>query len=231
MIISHKYKFIFLKTAKTASTSIEIALSKHCGKKDSITPMLPADEKIRHSLQYRGPQNYLSPITDYSREEIINLVFRKSEKKQRYFHHISAEAIKKYVGDEVWNSYYKFCVERNPWERFISLYYWMCQSDPRPTISEFLESETVLALKKYGFDVYTIDGQVAVNKICLYENLEEDLEQVRLLLHIPEKLQLPLAKTQYRKDKRSYRDILDEKQIRKIERMFSQEISLFGYNN
>ncbi|MEL6382956.1 MAG: chondroitin 4-O-sulfotransferase, partial [Cyanobacteria bacterium J06626_18] len=31
MIISHEYKFIFLKTRKTAGTSIEIALSKFCG--------------------------------------------------------------------------------------------------------------------------------------------------------------------------------------------------------
>jgi len=231
MIISHKYKFIFLKTAKTASTSIEIALSKHCGKKDNITPMLPPDEQIRSSLHYRGAQNYLAPLTDYSIKEMISLVLRRSEKKQRYFNHISAEAVKKYVGDKTWNDYYKFCVERNPWERLISLYYWVCQSEPRPTISEFLESEPPLWLKKFGFDLYTINEQVAVNKICLYENLEEELEQVRLLLHIPEKLQLPQAKAQHRKDKRSYRDILDEKQIRKIEQMFSKEISLFGYDN
>jgi Sulfotransferase family len=231
MIISHKYRFIFLKTAKTASTSVEIALSKHCGKKDSITPMLPADEQIRRGLQYRGPQNYLAPLTDYTVKEIISLALGRSEKKQRFFHHISAEVVKKYVGDKTWNGYYKFCVERNPWERLISLYYWICQSEPRPTISEFLESEPALSLKKFGFDLYTINEQIAVNKVCLYENLEEELEQVRLLLNIPEKLQLPQAKTEHRKDKSSYRNILDEKEIKKIEQMFSTEIRLFGYDN
>ena len=38
MIVSHKYKFIFIKTRKTAGTSIEYNLSKYLGKEDIITP-------------------------------------------------------------------------------------------------------------------------------------------------------------------------------------------------
>ena len=59
MIISHDYKFIFLKNRKTAGTSIEIALSKFCGPNDVITPISPEDEATRKELGYRGPQNYL----------------------------------------------------------------------------------------------------------------------------------------------------------------------------
>ena len=43
MIISHKYKFIFIKTQKTAGSSIELYLSRFCGKDDIIIPM--TDEK------------------------------------------------------------------------------------------------------------------------------------------------------------------------------------------
>jgi hypothetical protein len=39
MIISHKHKFIFLKTRKTASTSTEFALNEICGPEDVVTPV------------------------------------------------------------------------------------------------------------------------------------------------------------------------------------------------
>ena len=38
MIISNKYKFIFIKTRKTADTTIEYNLSKYLGNDDIISP-------------------------------------------------------------------------------------------------------------------------------------------------------------------------------------------------
>ena len=65
MIVSHKYKFIFLKTRKTVGTSIEIALSRFCGEQDIITPITPEDEKLRQELGIRRPQNFYIPFAKY----------------------------------------------------------------------------------------------------------------------------------------------------------------------
>ena len=39
MIISHTHQFIFIKSAKTAGTSIEAALSNSCIENDIVTPL------------------------------------------------------------------------------------------------------------------------------------------------------------------------------------------------
>ena len=39
MIISHRHKFIYLKARKVAGTSVEVALAKHCGDADIVTPV------------------------------------------------------------------------------------------------------------------------------------------------------------------------------------------------
>lgn len=228
MIISHDLKFIFIKTNKTAGTSVEIALSKFCGPTDILTPISPEDEKTRNDLGYRGPQNYSAPFYEHTISDWIKL-FREKTKKQRFYNHISAAEIKQYIDQDVWDNYFKFCIERNPWDRLISLYYFRFKSEPRPTIAEFVSSEAPLILKRRGYDLYTIDGQVVVDKICLYENLLDDLNAVCKRINIPRMLELPKAKSGFRKDKRSYRDILNKQERERITEIFRDEIALFNY--
>lgn len=229
MIVSHKHKYIFLKTNKTAGTSIEIALSRYCGPEDIITPVSPEDEVLRREVGGVGPQNHLAPLSDYGFRDYRKLLFGK--RKLRYFNHMTATRAKALLGDEIWQSYFKFCIERNPWDRVISHYFWRTRKDTseQPTIMEYLESPMVQKLKRKGLGLYTIDGELAVDRVCLLENLSEDLESVRVQLGLPEPLELPRAKSQYRKDKRSYRDILGEPEKEKIAELFADEIRLFGY--
>ena len=228
MIISHKYKFIFLKTNKTAGTSVEIALSRFCGPDDVITPISRKDEKIRKKLGYRGPQNYLAPLREYSFKDLA-LSLLKGKRKPKFYNHVSASEVRAIVGQQIWDSYFKFCIERNPWDRVVSLYYWRNPSDPRPTFSEFIESKIPLILKRWGFELYTIDGHIAVDKICRFENLAEELEKVRVQLGIPEKLYLTQAKSRLRKEKRKYHEIFGEAEKEKIAELFADEIQLFRY--
>ena len=79
MIISHAHKFIFLKTNKTAGTSIEIALSKFCGPSDIITPISPEDEEMRRKLGYLGSQNYVLPISSYSVYDVYKWLIKQKK--------------------------------------------------------------------------------------------------------------------------------------------------------
>lgn len=226
MIISHKYKFIFIKTCKTAGSSIEVALSKFCSSKDVITGS-NLEEEMKRKLGYRTTQNIIIPKSCFGFHDWRRFLYKGT--RPSYNRHGSARQIKKYIGEEIWNSYFKFCVERNPWDRMISLYYFCNKEEPRRGISKFLDSKVALRLQRLGIDLYSINGKIVVDKICFYENLEEDLEEVRLRLGIPEKLTLPNAKSSFRKDRRSYREILTKEEAEKIKELNSKEIALFGY--
>ncbi len=229
MIISHRHKFIFIKTNKTAGTSIEIALSKFCGGDDVITPISRDDEAMRRSLGYAGPQNHLAPRSEYRVRDFANLL--RGKRKPRYYNHMPSCEVRALIGDEIWNSYFKFCFERNPFDRVISLYYWRNKTEPRPSMSAFLESGVPLLLRRRGYDLYTIDGQIAMDRVCKFEDMDAELERIRMQLGLDEPLQLPRAKSASRKDKRGFQELLTEREMDTVRTLFSREIALFGYES
>lgn len=227
MILSYKYRFIFLKNPKTAGTSVEIALSKFCGPDDIITPIDNPDEELRRSLGYRGKQNYEASFSDYSLRDYLRLY---RERKCRFYSHSKAVEVKKYVGDKIWNSYYKFTVVRNPWDRLVSEYYWAIRNKPSPPdLDTFIERRLAKARNVHKPSLYLIDDRIAVDRICRFENLTDDLEGVRQHLDIPEPLELPKTKHKSRTEKSHYREVLNGEQRDKIAEVYKRDIELFGY--
>ena len=228
MIISHKHRFIFLKTAKTAGTSVEIALSRFCGDDDVITPISPEDEKLRQSLGHRGPQNYRDVASLVNARHWKYLV---ATRRRHFYNHIGARHVRSLVAPSVWQDYYKFCFARNPWDRVVSYYHFHYgwNGEPRRPISEFIRSPTIKALRTRGFEVYTIRCNVVVDKVCRYEALETELQEVYERVGIHERVSLPMAKANYRTDTRHYREIFSCEDKDLIAQMFADEIRLLGY--
>jgi len=225
MIISHKHRFIFIRTEKTAGTSVEIALSKYCGPRDVITHIGPEDELIRKKLGYRGPQNYKVPFKNYSRADWMRMI--RQRKRISFFNHAGAAFIRNHIDKNIWNSYFKFCIERNPWDKAVSWYYWRYDGKPRKPITQFIHSHELGLVK--GFDLYTRSGEIVVDKIFRFEQLSLAMEEIRDRLGLTETPELPFAKATQRKDRRSYRDILSEEDRDKIAKVFEREIAYFDY--
>jgi hypothetical protein len=208
VIVSHKHRFIFLKTRKTAGTSLEIALSRHCGPDDIITPISDEDEALRSELGGRGPQN-CEPVPG-----------------RRAFNHMSASAARRLLGQEVWDGYFKFAVERNPWDQVASSYRY---SNRRPEWSvpfgTFVRSHRLEKLAK-NQHIYRLRGQVAVDRVCLFESLVPDIAEVCELVGLPS-LELPHAKSS--PDRGHYRELYEPSDVEVVRKVFADTIDTFGY--
>ena len=225
MIVSHKHRFIFLKTKKTAGTSIELALSAVCGRDDIITPLAqPEDEPLRRGL---APQNWRRPGLVPAAWRGMAELFDLSRKAVDFHEHIKAEKARRFLGERVWNSYFKFAVERNPWDRQVS--YWqfkMRKLGAKPmTLAEFLETHHA---NLNSANIYSLDGRPAVDHLVRYEHLAGDLDHVLSHLGIDARLDLPKAKGEYRRVG-DYRDQYDAATRNWVARTYATEIALCGY--
>jgi len=212
MILSHKYKFIFLKTKKTAGTSIEIMLSQFCGDNDIITPIAFEDEAYRNMMGFRGFQNHKTI----------------ESQPKGYFNHAPGWYVKKYIGQKTWNSYFKFCFERNPFDKAISRYYYSTKDIyPRPEINDYITGLPTEKLSNWY--IYAIHDKIAVDFVGKYEKLSDDIQKVMKILHLPNQVDLPFAKSQYRQDYRHFSKVLNGTSRKHIENICAKEIKAFSY--
>lgn len=193
MIISHKHKFIFVKTFKTAGSSIEKILFNYLDKNDILTG---SDSDELPSLNAK-------PVR-----------------------HRSASWIKKYYPKE-WEEYYKFSVDRNPWDVAVSWFFWMKHAGrlQEETFDSWVKSAKLSGLKNW--DKYTIDNTIAVDRVLKYENLDNELSTIPIPYN--GELKNVFVKSGYRPTT-DYKTFYNNETKILIENNFPEVLKLFGYS-
>lgn len=229
MIVSHSHKFIYIKSIKTASTSIESALSTVCGPDDIIT--VAAERFMKHRTGDVKAQNYKldHPLVPKQKlwRRVLGRPIRYYHPEIGYYEHMPAWRVKAYLGAEIWNSYFKFSFERNPWDRQVSFYSFKTRNrDPRPSFQDFNNVKRRAYVENWN--LYTIDGLPAMDFIGRYENLEEDFDTVVRRLGLDGQLKLPSVNVSERD--REYRSYYTNALRAQVAEWYQPEIQHFRYS-
>ncbi|MEL6454976.1 MAG: sulfotransferase family 2 domain-containing protein [Cyanobacteria bacterium J06623_5] len=237
MLLSHRKKFIYTKTVKTAGTSVESYFEKYCMPEGDWTFSHQREEYVSHSgiVGYRGRQ----------------------PKGKKWLNHMSAQKIQTGVGIDVWNNYFKFCVIRNPYTKLVSAYHHFIERSQKPTFKErviqqlkkiktgrtdpadLIQGTTAPErfrswIKHGGWiddrDKYFIEGQVCIDHFIMQEDLESGVEEVCDILRIPyEPNRLPKLKKRKAKTKIPLSEYYDRETVDIIHHRYAFEIEKFGY--
>jgi hypothetical protein len=181
MIILHEPGIIFLKSRKTAGSSLEIALSAFAGEDDVITPIDfgGPDDTRRAELGYPGAQNYRKPVHGlFTRPTWRDWRYFLQGKPLRKHHdHSTARRVRRHLPRMQWHRYSKISVVRNPWDYMVSSYYWAHRNrESLPSFQSWCLENNRLMNRNHR--QYFIGGQCVIDHFIRFEHLVKDLRNL-----------------------------------------------------
>ena len=209
MIISHKHKFIFIHINRCGGTAIAKALLPYLDAKDVILGYTPQFEKISE----------------------------KNKEKGYLWKHSRAIEVRKILGENVWDNYFKFSFVRNPYDRIVSTYHWWIENGEnyRPDITKKIAAISFRAylssryfyIKPCGYYIDDGNGNIIVDFIGKFENINEDFGKICNNIGFPI-IGLTRQNLSRRSYNRNYYNNYKAKQI--ISNRFRKDIEFFGYD-
>lgn len=165
MIVSFRHRFVFVAIPKTATHAIRAALRPHLGRYDWEQCLLTERKAF--------------PIAALSALE---------------HGHLTCEQVRPFLFDDFWESCLRFCVVRNPYERFASYSRFVhreserMRDDPRGVMKAILADARAMArvlLRPQHEFVTSDEGRLLVSHVCRFERLQPEFDGVCDRLGLP----------------------------------------------
>jgi Sulfotransferase family len=214
MLLSYRYKFLFVHIAKTGGTSVRVALERERWKDPYRIPLLICSR--------------LSAMTHHR----LGVKFPR---------HAKVIAAKELLPRELFDELFKFAFVRNPWDLQVSSYHHIRRERPHllqdvPDFPAFIRwkldperpyhyiIDTSMELQS---DYLTdLSGRIIVDFIGRYERLQEDFDAVCRRTGVPPRV---LPHRRQAKDRSDYRRYYDAATAELVAEHFRPDIEAFGY--
>ncbi len=152
-----------------------------------------------------------------------------------WYNHQPASAIKQQIGDDIWNSYFKFGTVRNPFDKAVSLFYMEKGHSKSPILDLANEREEfenwLVAGKSFSdFHIYSIDDKCCFDAYIRYESLYSDLQEICNKIGVSFIPQLPKIHSHFRPKEFNALSLYTDVGKQVINDTYNIELSLFGYS-
>jgi len=168
LIVSHAHRFIFLRTEETGGTTLIAALKAACAAGDTYPG------QIRPAWSRRLPFSY--GTLQRAAPDIFGL------------HPLAtARQARRVLGPRIFDNYFKFAIERNPWERQVAVHArreWRRGREDanfdRDMKSPVYRSRENCRLDNWS--IYAVGDEIVVDRIVRYETMAADMAEIGRLL-------------------------------------------------
>ena len=207
VLVSHIYRFIYIKNLKVAGSSVESFFGRYC---------------IDPKKEYHYNDGISEHIDEFG---IIGSRRSGVKNSDKWKNHKDAKSIRNDLGKEKFDEYLKFCVIRNPYDKMVSLYYW---EQSKLSFREFVKKTDINNL-----NIHSINGKSVCDYFIRYEYLEEDIKTLckKLKIDSYDISLLPKHKSTQRENKKHWSEYYDDETKNIVYNKHKKEFELFGYDS
>ena len=206
MIVSHAKQFIFFAVPKTGTHAVRELLRAHKGPDDWEQQILFGEQCL--------------PIPDIAKIQ---------------HGHISAQQISPYLETIIWESYFKFAIVRNPFDRFISICFFLNRNNPKFLETPLLWMKSAIVVPRFQERVLVkpqylqltdAQGIMAMDYVGRYEALQDSMDEICKRLQI----EPVLLKKRNVSEHKPYREYYDDELKSAVESFYKEDLKRFSYS-